>query len=148
MPAWGRDLLKIIGTRTFDGSGGNGAVGASVFFTVTGEVWIAGIVPFCVANLGEAAPTATLTAGVVGSTALFSPNPTGGATDLDTGEFWFDATPTTQLAVPAAHKDIAISTNVIVQVAAQNVNSGQLRFTLLWMALSADANVVLASGVS
>ena len=138
----------IIGSRTYDGTAGNGATGAATFFTVTGEILVAALIPFCVVSLEEALATASITLGVTGLTTLFSPNPTGGATAIDANEFWFDATPVTQLAVPATHKDIAISADILTQIATQAVNGGTLRLTLLWLPLSADAAVSLASGVS
>jgi len=141
-------LRRIIGSRTFTGAAGNGATGAATFFTVTGEILVALLIPFVTDDLTEALATASITLGVTGSTALFSPNPTTGATALDANEFWFDVTPVTQLAVPATHKDIAISADILTQIATQAVNGGTLRLTLWWLPLSADAAVTLASGVS
>ena len=126
---------------TFTGGAGLGAVGAVPLFTVTGEVLIEKIVPFCTTLLTEAVATATLALGVTGSTALFIAATT--AVDIDANEFWVDTTPDANgIAVPAALKDIAITDDVIGTVATQAVNGGVLRVDIWWRPLSGDGNVV------
>ena len=130
-------------TVTFTGAANLGAVGAVPLFTVTGEVLIERIVPFCTTNLGEAAPTATLALGVTGSTLLLIA--ATNAVDIDANEFWVDTTPDANgIAVPAALKDIAITDNIIGTVAAQAVNAGVLRVDVWWRPLSVTGNVVAA----
>lgn len=130
-------------TITFTGAANLGAVGAVPLFTVTGEVLIERLVPFCTTLLTEAAPTATLALGVTGSTALFIAATT--ATAIDADEFWVDTAPDPNgIALPAALKDIVITDNIIGTVAAQAVNSGVIRFDVYWTPLSSDGNVVAA----
>lgn len=130
-------------TATFTGAAGAGAVGSVALFTVTGEVLIERLVPFCSTLLTEAAPTATLALGVTGSTSLFVA--ATNATDIDANEFWIDTTPDANgIAVPAALKDIAITDNIIGTVAAQNVTAGVIRFDVYWRPLSSDGLLVAA----
>jgi hypothetical protein len=139
------EVRRAVKTVTFDGTAGKGAVGTVACFTVTGDVLIMLASAKCITDLTEAAATASITWGITGSTALFAPNPTGGATDLDAGEFWVDATPNLYgVAVPAAQKDIEINQNIILTIATQAVNGGSLRMVILWAALSDDGNVVAA----
>lgn len=129
-----------IKTVTFTGAANLGAVGAVPIFTVTGEVQVVSLVPFCTTLLTEGAPTSTLALGVTGSTSLFIAATT--ATDIDANEFWVDATPDANgIALPAALKDIIITDNIIGTVAAQTVASGVIRFTCFWIPLSTDGNV-------
>lgn len=145
--AWQQKLsiggYRAIKTLVFTGAAGLGAVGAVPLFTVTGEVLISVIVPFCTVNLGEAAPGATLALGVVGATTLLI-----AATivlDIDANEFWVDTTPDANgVAVPAALKDIVITDNIIGTAAVADVNAGAIRFTVYWVPVSADGNVVAA----
>ena len=131
-------------TITFDGSSGKGqAASNAVFFTVTGEVMILSVVPFCTTNLAEAAPTATIALGVVNSTSLFIAATT--AVNIDAGEFWVDTAPDPNgVAVPAGLMDIAITQNIVAAVASQNVNGGVLRIDVIWTPLSSGASLVAA----
>ena len=127
-------------TITFTGAAGLGAVGAVPMFTVTGEVLIERIVPFCTTLLTEAAATATLALGVTNQTSLFINATT--ATGIDADEFWVDTGPDASgVALPAACKDIVITANIIGTVAAQNIDSGVLRVDVWWRPLSSDGNV-------
>lgn len=127
-------------TRTFTGAAGLGAVGSVALFTVTGEVLIERIVPFCTTLLTEALATATIALGVTGSTSLFIA--ATNAVDIDANEFWVDTTPDANgIALPAALKDIVITDNIIATVAAQNVDAGAIRFDVYWRALSSDGSV-------
>ena len=139
----GRQLAKETKTITFTGAANLGAVGAVPLFTVTGEVIVTAMAPFCTTLLTEAVAGATLALGVTGSTALFIA--ATNAVDIDADEFWFTATPAANgLAVPAALKDIAITDAIIGTVATQAVNGGVLRVDVYWVGLSSDANVVAA----
>ncbi len=131
-------------TLTFTGAAGLGAVGAVPLFTVTGEVEIVRIVPFCTVNLGEAAPGgATLALGVTGSTALLIAATT--ALDIDANEFWIDLTPDANgIAIPAGLKEIAITDNIIGTVAVAAINAGAIRFDLLWSPISVNGLVAAA----
>ena len=134
-------MATVIKSVTFTGAAGAGATGTPVtFFTVTGEVLVVALVPFCTSNLGEAAPTATLALGVTGSTSLFIA--ATNSVDIDANEFWVDTVPDANgIALPAALKDIVITDNIIATPAAQNTNAGVLRITCIYIPLSADGNV-------
>ena len=131
-------------TITFTGAAGFGAPGTAVaLFTVTGEVLVVALVPFCTTNLLEAAPTATVALGVTGSTALFIA--ATNSVEIDANEFWVDTTPDANgIALPAALKDIVITDNVVLTPATQNTNAGVIRFDLVYIPLSTDGSVVAA----
>src|SRR5512145_721060 len=133
-------LRRASKTITFTGAAGLGAVGAVPLFTVTGEVLVCYLVPWCSVDLTEAGATATLALGVTGSTSLFIAATT--ATAIDAGEFWTSTTPTANgVALPAALKDIVTTDSIIGTVAAQAVNGGALRLDCYWLPLSSDGNV-------
>jgi len=131
-------------TITFTGAANLGAVGAVPLYTVTGEVLVAIMVPFCTVLLEEAAPgSATLALGVTGDTDLFIA--ATNAVNIDANEFWVDATPDANgIATPSALKDIAITDSIIMTVGTAAVNGGAIRVACYWMPLSTDANVVAA----
>lgn len=125
---------------TFDGTANKGAVGAVPIFTVTGEILVGVLVPFCTTLLTEAAPTATIALGVTGSTSLFIA--ATNAVDIDANEFWVDTTPDANgIAAPTALKDVVITDNIIGTVAAQAVSSGVIRFDLWYLPLSSNGGV-------
>jgi hypothetical protein len=131
---------------TFTGASGLGANGTTTtFFTITGAVHIEHILPYVVTTLTQSAGTPNIALGVTNSTSLFIAATT--ATALTTGEFWTENTggntPDSGVAVPAALKEIAISSNIIVTVGGtNNVNGGVLRIDLYWWPLSLGATVV------
>lgn len=130
---------------TFDGTAGlGGAASTTTFFTVTGEVIVVYLVPYVVASLTQSGATPTLALGVVNSTALFIAATT--ATTLATGEFWTEATgggtANAGVAIPAALKEIAITSNVVGTVGGTlNINGGTLRLDCYWLPLSSDGLV-------
>ncbi len=134
-------LRRANKTITFTGGAGVGAVGNVPIYTVTGEILVVALAPYCTINLGEAAPTATLALGVTGATTFF--NAATNATDIDAGDLWIDATPAevNAFALPAGFKDIWVTDNIVGTVAAQAVNAGAIRFDLWWMPLSIDGMV-------
>ena len=127
----------------FTGAAGLGAVGNVPLFTVTGEVLIERIVPFTVLTLTEALATATLALGVTNATSLFIAATS--AVNLATGEFWTESTgggtAEAGIALPAALKEIVISSNIVGTVGAQAVNGGTLRVDCYWLPLSSDGNL-------
>ena len=138
--AWSVQGFFASKTVTFTGAANLGAVGAVPIFTVTGEVIIEKLVPWCTVDLTEAAPTATIALGVTGSTSLFIAATTG--TVIDVGEFWVDTTSRANgFALPAALKDIVITDNIIGTVAAQAVNGGAIRFDCYWKPLNGGSLV-------
>ena len=136
----GVTVARTAKTITFTGAANLGAVGAVPLFTVTGEVLIVRLVPFCTVDLTEALATATLALGVTGSTSLFIAATT--ATAIDANEFWVDTAPDANgIALPAALQNIVITDDIIGTVAAQAVNGGAIRLDCHWIALSPDGNV-------
>lgn len=135
------NMATVHKTVTFAGTAGTGATGTAVpVFTVTGEVLVVALVPFCTTLLTEAAPTAVISLGVTGATALFIANTN--SVDIDANEFWVDTTPDANgIALPAALKDIVITDNIIVTPATQNTTAGVIRFDLVYIPLSVDGNV-------
>lgn len=134
--------FKATKTVTFTGAANLGAVGPVPYFTVTGEVLIEKIVPFCTVNLGEAAINSTIALGVTGSTALFIAA-TDAVPTILANLFWVDTAPDANgVLVPAALKDVAITDNIIATVAVQNINAGAIRIDVYWRPLSANGLVV------
>lgn len=133
-----RHIRKSI---TYTGATGLGeAATSTTIFTVTGEILVVRLVPFCTTNLGESGATATIALGVTSSTALFIA--ATNSVDIDANEFWVSTTPTANgIALPAAMKDIVITDNILTTHAVTNTNAGVLRFELFWTALSVDASV-------
>lgn len=104
-------------TVTFTGATGLGEVGSVPLFTVTGEVIVERIVPFCSTSLTVTGGvgTASMQLGVTGATNLFVA--TTDPTAIDAGEFWVDATPDARgVALPAALKDIVITDSIVAEV--------------------------------
>ena len=129
---------------TFTGASGLGqAATATTFFTVTGQVEIVSIVPFCVLTLVDTSNTATISLGVTGIVELFLAATQ--STLLATDEMWNDTSPAEKaIAIPAAFKNIAISDDILVDCLTENTDGGTLRVDLYWRALSSDGLVVAA----
>lgn len=126
-------------------AGGTGAAGtATALFTVTGEVIVSYLVPFCTTDLTESAGTPTLALGVVGSTALFVAATT--ATAIDASEFWVDTAPDANgIAIPAALINIAITDDIQCLVGGtNNISAGVIRFDIYWRPLSSNGLIVPA----
>lgn len=136
-------LRRASASVTFTGAANLGAVGNVPLFTVTGEVLIVYLVPFTVLTLTEALATATLALGVTNATGLFIA--ATNAVNLLTGEFWTEATgggtAEAGIALPAALKEIVVSSNIVGTVGAQAVDGGTLRVDLYWLPLSSGALV-------
>lgn len=126
---------------TFTGAANLGAVGNVPLFTTTGEVIVVYLVPFTVLTLAGA--TATLALGVTNSTALFIAATI--ATTLATGEFWTEATgggtANAGIALPAALKEIIISSNIVGTVATADITGGTLRLDAYYLPLSSDGRL-------
>ena len=134
-------LNRNSATVTFTGASTLGLAGSNTtWFTVTGEILVVAIVPFCTLGLDESGATATITLGVTTATTLFIA--ATNSVEIDTNEFWVDTTPDANgIALPAALKDIVITDNIISACAVTNTNVGTMRVDLYWMPLSADASV-------
>ena len=134
-------IIRMRKEITFTGAADLGAIGNVPLFTVTGEVLIAVMVPFCTTTLVGA--TATLALGVTGATTLFIAATT--ATLILINNFWMDTAPDPNgVAVPAALKDIAITDNIVGTVGTAAITAGVIRIDGYWIPLSSDANVVAA----
>lgn len=130
-------------TYTAGGTGANAA--ATAIFTVTGEVIVVCLVPYCSTSLEESAGTPSLALGVVGNTAIFLGATT--ATAIDSGKFWLDTTPAEvgAVAIPAALKDIAVTANIQCLVGGtNNISAGVIRYDVYWRPLSSDGLIVPA----
>ena len=129
-------LARASKTVTFTGAANLGAVGNVPIFTVTGEVQILSLVPFCTVNLDST--TGTIALGVTSATTLFLAATT--ATAIDANEFWIDATTPAPngIALPAAFKDIVITDNIVGTVATAAITAGEVRFDVYYLPLSAD----------
>ena len=118
---------------------------ATAIFTVTGEILIVSLVPFCVTSLDESVGTPSLELGVVGNTDILLGATT--ATAIDSGKFWLDTTPAEvgAFAVPAALKDIAVTANIQCLVGgSNNISAGVIRYDIYWRPLSSDGLVAAA----
>ena len=147
--AWQLDLVggpyRASKTVTFTGAANLGQAGTNTtLFTVTGEVVIEKLVPFCTTNLGEAAVTAVLSLGVTGNLQLFVANTN--SVDIDANEFWTATAPAPVggIALPAALKDIVITDNILAAATVQNTNAGVIRWDVYWRPLSSNGKLVAA----
>ena len=128
-------------TITFTGAANLGAIGAVPLFTVTGEVMVAFLVPYCTVLLAGA--TATLSLGVTGGVADFVAVTT--ATEIDADEFWTSTTPAANsIALPAALKEILITDDIIGDVLTAAITAGAIELTCYWWPLSTDGKVEAA----
>ena len=135
---------KVRKTITFTGATNLGAVGAAPLFTVTGEVMVAFIVPFCSTSLVENGATTTMALGVTGNTALFIA--ASEPEDIDANEFWQAVAPADVggVALAALLQDILISANILLTIANDTVTGGVLEVTVYWWPLSDDGSIVAA----
>ena len=135
---------KVRKAITFTGATNLGAVGAAPLFTVTGEVMVAFIAPFCTTNLVENGATTVMSLGVTGNVALFIAN--SEPEDIDANEFWQAVAPSDVggVALAAALQDILISANILLTVVNDTVTAGVLEVTAYWWPISDDGSIVAA----
>src|SRR3990167_8620134 len=110
-------LLRATKTVTFTGAAGLGAIGTGTVFTLTGEVLVVGLVPFCTLNVAvdAGAGIASIQLGVANNTTFFVASTQADA--IDTGEFWVDNAPDANaIAVPSGLKDIALTQDIQFEV--------------------------------
>lgn len=132
-------------TVTFTATGAGASAAATALFTVTGQVLIEALVPYCETSLTQDGATPDLALGVVGNTAIFLGATT--ATAIDAGKFWLDTSPAEvgAMALPAALKQIAVCANIQCLVGGtNNINAGVIRFSCLWRPLAAGSKLVAA----
>ena len=99
----------------------------------------------CSTNLAGA--TATIQAGIAGSTAALIAQTT--ATDIDAGEIWHDASPDASAeAVSDAIKDMVIANGADIgyEIGTAAVSAGVITFHLWYWPLDADGAVESADG--
>ena len=136
-------LLRIVRkTITYTGATNLGEAGSNVtIFTVTGQIHVVVLVPYCTVNLTESGVTATITLGTASTTNLFIA--ATNSVDIDANDVWTALAPTTRsLAIPAALKDIAVNDNIVNACAVTNTNGGAIQYTLVYYPLSAGATAV------
>lgn len=128
-------------TIAFTGAAGLGAVGTVAIGTVTGRVFIHRITAYCTESLVSAGG-GTLSLGVTGATTFFVASTT--ATDIDTGEWWFDNSP------DAAAFDISASTgaftsviaaDIIATVGTGDITDGTIVFEVVWEPVSVGGSI-------
>lgn len=115
------------------------AIGTVTIFTVTGQILLKSISAYCLVNLAGA--TATISLGTANNVDGLIAVTT--ATDLDAGEHWTAAAPadTELLALPAAHKDILISSDIILDVLVANVTAGAILYDIEYAPLTTASYV-------
>ena len=135
-------IRRARSTVTFTGAANLGQAGTNTtIFTVTGQIHVVSLTPYCTTDLTEALATATLSLGTATQAALFIA--ATNSVDIDANEVWTALAPATRsLALPAALKDIEVNDNFIAAAAVHNTNGGVIRFDLLYVPLSADGLAV------
>lgn len=127
-----RHFLKTV---TFTGASGAGAVGTVAIATVTGRVLFEHLTAYCTTLLAGA--TATIELGTANNTAALIAQTT--ATDLDTDEYWHDATPEAEVGDAITNK--TVGKNIIITVGTAAVSSGVIEISGLWLPMSSDGQV-------
>lgn len=119
-----------------------GSVATHEIFTVTGAVRLR-ILAECTVNV---AGTGSIQLGVAGVTNTLIASTTG--TDLDAGELWYDATPTTAYDTVAnvILERIINGLDVGYEVTGDTLTSGAVTFHCWWEPLNATGAVVAADG--
>lgn len=143
----------LITKRTITFAGGTtgawgddgGALDGAAIYTVTGLVF-AQLIAVCTTDLTGA--NATIEVGVSGSTALFMPTET--ATQIDSGQIWFNDAANAAYGIigeeQAAADNLPLyalnATNIILTVGTADVTGGVLDFYCIWSPISDTGNVV------
>lgn len=134
------DFIKTSKTIVFDGlTVGTGAIGTSVFFDVTGFIYIYNIIFCVVEGLGVDAGTGVAS---VRSTGLIASTT---ATALTTDTIWVDTAPTNSKPIPTAMEDLGYANRdvffAVDSTGTQKVVSGELLGVIFWLPLSSNGNV-------
>lgn len=124
-------------------AGTTGAVATHEIFTVTGLVRLR-IIAECTVNLAGA--TATIKLGTENNTAAFIAQTTG--TDIDAGELWYDATPTTteDTTSTVVLDKVVNAADVGYEVETAALSAGAITFHCYWTPLNSTGAVVVADG--
>lgn len=119
----------------FTGAASLGAVGTVPVATISGAVLIEALTTRCTEDLVGA--TATLEMGVSGDTAGLIAQTT--ATDIDSGEFWTDASPEAGVGTPITNK--TIDQNIILTVGTAAITDGTLWIDIFYYPLFNDGSL-------
>ena len=129
-------------TAAFTAGAGTGDIGTFALFTVTGAVKF-NIIATCSETLVGAATLecgyATNTAGIIAQIA--------NATALATGEFWFDATPTTVFDTVANIElsyGLGNGQDIFLTIGGANLTDGTVDFNVVWWPLNDAGSIVAA----
>jgi hypothetical protein len=128
---------------TFAGGVGTGAVGQVALFTVTGAV-IVRLIAICTDSLATAAG-ATISVGTPAAVTGFIAVTTG--VDIDVGEIWFAAAPTTvidTLANAAVEMVIGDGADITADVLVEAITGGTIVFLAFVTPLTSGSGVVAA----
>lgn len=127
----------FVKTITFTGASGLGLVNTDVVAaTITGRVLMQELGIFCSADLTESGG-ATLSLGTDAAAASMIAATT--VTTMDAGEHWNDTS--IIFGVAAVLKDLAISSNLLMEVLTGTVTGGVLEVSILWSPLSLGGNI-------
>lgn len=126
--------------RTYTGAANLGAQGATTLFTVTGTVLVK-VLGACTVDIAGAG---TLEVGISGNTAAILAQ-IADATNLDAGESYLDATPSTVESIDlSAPFVIANGQDIIETIGTADLTAGTLTYYCFWRPLSANGMVVAA----
>lgn len=139
-------------TITFTGAAGAGEAGTAVtVFTISGRVLVERITAFCTTLLTESGATATVSLGTAGDVDKFII--VTNAVDIDANEWWFTATPTSQvgsLLTPAIADPTTVGNQgmptataqtIIVNPLVTNVTGGVIVFDVWYEPITAGATL-------
>lgn len=127
-------------SRTFTGAANLGAQGATTLFTVTGAVAVR-VIGLCTTDIVGAA---TLEVGISGNTAALLAQ-IADASNLDAGESYLDATPSTVESVDLMNGFILTNGQDIIEtIGAADITAGVLEYVALWRPLNSTGNLVAA----
>ncbi len=129
-------------TADFTAGAGTGNVGTFALFTVTGAVKFS-IIASCSDTIVGAGSLecgyATNTNGIIAQIV--------DATDLATGEFWFDATPTTVFNTVANIElsfGLGNGQDIFLTIGGTNITDGTITFNVIWFPLNDAGSIVAA----
>lgn len=124
-------------------AGTTGSVATHEIFTVTGLVRVK-IIAVCTVNLAGA--TATIKLGTENNTAAFIAQTTG--TDIDAGELWYDATPTTteDTTSTVVLDKVVNAADIGYEVETAALSAGAITFHCWYTPLDSTGAVVVADG--
>lgn len=149
------DWRLLRGRKAFAATAGNGNVGAVAIADVTGLIEVMQPTVYC-SEAMVSAGGGTITLGTSGATTAFAGTAiaAAGLTLASMWDFFGNAATTSGVIYQGYQTNgstgatFAVTANIIVTVAVAAVSDGQLDFHFLWRPLSADGNLVLATGMT